>query len=88
MKAIWNGRAWSHIMKEIYFDEEVKNRQKENKNKNSDYGSSIIYETESVTNADTDFTMAATVNADNEAAKKIKDSGIEYYLSLTTAGTP
>ena len=44
--------------------------------KNSDYGSSIIYETESVTNADTDFTMAATVNADNEAAKKIKDSGI------------
>lgn len=56
--------------------------------KNSDYGSSIIYETESVTNADTDFTMAATVNADNEATKKIKDSGIEYYLSLTTAGTP
>ena len=56
--------------------------------KNSDYGSSIIYETESVTNADTDFTMAATVNADNEAAKKIKDSGIEYYLSLTIAGTP
>ena len=38
--------------------------------KNSDYGSSIIYETESVTNADTDFTMAATVNADNEAAQK------------------
>lgn len=56
--------------------------------KNSDYGSSIIYETESVTNADTDFTMAATVNADNEAAKKIKDSGIEYYFSLTTVGTP
>lgn len=56
--------------------------------KNSDYGSSIIYETESVTNADTDFTMAATVNADNEAAPKIKDSGIEYYLSLTTVGTP
>lgn len=40
--------------------------------KNSDYVSSIIYETESVTNADTDFTMAATVNADNEAAKKLK----------------
>lgn len=34
LKAIWSGREWSHIMKEIYFDEEVKNRQKENKNKN------------------------------------------------------
>lgn len=34
LKSIWKGNSWAHIMKEIYFDEEVKNRQKENKSKN------------------------------------------------------